>query len=219
MPGVGRGQLLIRTSRTLVSAGTERMLVDFGKAGLIEKRASSPTRCARCSTRCAPTGCCQRWRPCATSSTSPCRWATATSARWWKSARASPASRSGDRVASNGQHAEVVCVPANLCARVPDGVSDDAAAFTVLGAIALQGIRLAAAHPGRERRRHRPRAHRPDHGAVAAAHGCRVLGHRLRPGRLALARQFRRRRRRPRAPATIPVAAARDFSRGRGVDG
>ena len=50
----------------------------------------------------------------------------------------------GDRVASNGKHAEVVSVPANLCAKVPDSVTDDAAAFTVLGAVALQGIRLIA---------------------------------------------------------------------------
>ena len=49
----------------------------------------------------------------------------------------------GDRVASNGKHAEVVSVLANLCAKVPDGVSDDEAVFTVIGAIALQGIRLA----------------------------------------------------------------------------
>jgi predicted dehydrogenase/threonine dehydrogenase-like Zn-dependent dehydrogenase len=50
----------------------------------------------------------------------------------------------GDRVASNGPHAEFVSVPANLCAKVPDGVSDESAAFTVAGAIALQGIRLVA---------------------------------------------------------------------------
>jgi predicted dehydrogenase/threonine dehydrogenase-like Zn-dependent dehydrogenase len=48
----------------------------------------------------------------------------------------------GDRVVSNGAHAEIVCVPVNLCAKVPDGVSDDDAAFTVIGAIGLQGIRL-----------------------------------------------------------------------------
>ncbi|WP_201276164.1 zinc-dependent alcohol dehydrogenase [Methylotetracoccus oryzae] len=50
----------------------------------------------------------------------------------------------GERVASNGKHAEVVSIPTNLCAKVPEGVSDDAAAFTVVGAIALQGIRLVA---------------------------------------------------------------------------
>ena len=39
----------------------------------------------------------------------------------------------GDRVTSNGKHAELVSVPVNLCAKVPDGVPDDAAAFTYIG--------------------------------------------------------------------------------------
>ena len=47
----------------------------------------------------------------------------------------------GDRVVSNGPHAEVVCVSKNLCAKIPDEVSDEDAAFTVLGAIGLQGVR------------------------------------------------------------------------------
>jgi predicted dehydrogenase len=49
----------------------------------------------------------------------------------------------GDRVASNGHHAEVVCVPKNLVAHIPENVTDEEAAFTVVGAIALQSIRLA----------------------------------------------------------------------------
>ena len=48
----------------------------------------------------------------------------------------------GDRVASNGNHAEYVCVPKNLVAKIPDNVTDEEAAFTVIGAIGLQGIRL-----------------------------------------------------------------------------
>jgi NADPH:quinone reductase-like Zn-dependent oxidoreductase len=48
----------------------------------------------------------------------------------------------GDRVASNGQHAEIVCVPTNLSARVPAAVDDETACFTAIGAIALQGLRL-----------------------------------------------------------------------------
>ena len=48
----------------------------------------------------------------------------------------------GDRVASNGNHAEYVSVPKNLVAKIPDNVSDEEAAFTVIGAIGLQGIRL-----------------------------------------------------------------------------
>ena len=43
-PAAGRGQLLIRTSRTLVSAGTERMLVDFGKANWIDKARQQPDK-------------------------------------------------------------------------------------------------------------------------------------------------------------------------------
>jgi len=49
----------------------------------------------------------------------------------------------GDRVVSNGSHAEFVAVGRNLCARIPDAVSDDEAAFAPLAAIALQGLRLA----------------------------------------------------------------------------
>ena len=48
----------------------------------------------------------------------------------------------GDRVASNGNHAEYVCVPVNLTAKIPDNVSGEEAAFTVIGSISLQGIRL-----------------------------------------------------------------------------
>jgi threonine dehydrogenase-like Zn-dependent dehydrogenase len=48
----------------------------------------------------------------------------------------------GDRVASNGHHAEFVCVPKNLVAKIPDNISDEEATFTVIGSIGLQGIRL-----------------------------------------------------------------------------
>ena len=49
----------------------------------------------------------------------------------------------GDRVVSNGLHADMVKVPQNLCARIPDTVDDDAASFVVVASIGLQGIRLA----------------------------------------------------------------------------
>ncbi len=48
----------------------------------------------------------------------------------------------GDRIVSNGHHAEVVVVPKNLCAKIPDRVTDEQASFAVLGAIGLQGVRL-----------------------------------------------------------------------------
>ena len=123
----------------------------------------------------------------------------------------------GDRVASNGKHAEMVCVPKNLCAKIPDGVSDEAAAFTVIGAVALQGIRLT----------------RPTLGEafvviglgliglvtvqLLRAQGCRVLSIDFESERLTLARRL--------GANTVdlscnedPIAAATAFSRGRGVD-
>src|SRR4051812_22223521 len=48
----------------------------------------------------------------------------------------------GDRVVSNGPHAEYVCIPRNLLAHIPGNVSNEQAVFTVIGAIGLQGIRL-----------------------------------------------------------------------------
>ena len=123
----------------------------------------------------------------------------------------------GDRVASNGKHAELVSVPVNLCARVPDGVTDDAAAFTVIGAIALQGIRLVQPTLGEA-------VVVTGLGLIGLmtvqllrAHGCRVLGIDLDPRKLELAQRF---------GAEVvdisqgqdPVAAAEVFSRGRGVD-
>ena len=123
----------------------------------------------------------------------------------------------GDRVASNGKHAELVSVPVNLCAKIPDGVPDEAAAFTVIGAIALQGIRLVQPTLGEA-------VVVTGLGLIGLmtvqllrAHGCRVLGIDLDPRKLELARRF---------GAEVvdiargqdPVAAAEAFSRGRGVD-
>jgi predicted dehydrogenase/threonine dehydrogenase-like Zn-dependent dehydrogenase len=123
----------------------------------------------------------------------------------------------GDRVVSNGKHAEVVSVPASLCAKIPDGVSDEEAAFTVLGAVALQGIRLAQPSLGEA-------VVVTGLGLVGLlavqllkAHGCRVLGLDFDAEKLALARRF--------GAETVdlaanqdPVTAAAAFSRGRGVD-
>lgn len=123
----------------------------------------------------------------------------------------------GERIASNGYHAEVVSVPKNLCAKIPDTVSDDEAAFTVIGSIALQGIRLLQPTLGEAV----VVTGLGLIGLVAVqllrANGCRVLGIDLSVERLALARRF--------GAETVdlsagqdPVAAAQTFSRGRGVD-
>jgi len=66
----------------------------------------------------------------------------------------------GDRVASNGQHAEYVLVPENLAAHIPENVSDEEAVFTVIGSIGLQGIRLL----------------NPDFGETVVVYGLGLIG-------------------------------------------
>jgi predicted dehydrogenase/threonine dehydrogenase-like Zn-dependent dehydrogenase len=123
----------------------------------------------------------------------------------------------GDRMASNGKHAEMVAVPVNLCAKLPEGVSDEEAAFTVLGAIALQGIRLVQPTLGEA-------VVVTGLGLIGLvtvqllrAQGCRVLGLDFDPVKLDLARSFGAEVVDLKAGAD-PVAAATAFSRGRGVD-
>jgi predicted dehydrogenase/threonine dehydrogenase-like Zn-dependent dehydrogenase len=82
----------------------------------------------------------------------------------------------GDRVASNGPHAELVAVPHNLCAAIPPEVSDEAAAFTVLAAIGLQGIRLAQPTFGETFVVSGLGLIGLLTGQLLAAQGCRVLG-------------------------------------------
>jgi len=216
-PGSRRGHLLIRTDRTLVSAGTERMMVEFGKAGWIQKALQQPDKVKMV------------WDKMRTDGIQP-----TIEAVFGKLDQPLPLGycnvgtvidvgagvqgfKIGDRVASNGKHADVVSVPVNLCARVPEGVSDEEAAFTVLGAIALQGIRLVQPTLGEAV----VVTGMGLIGIVTAqllrAHGCRVLGIDFDSKKLALARQF--------GAETVdlsvgedPVAAAERFSRGRGVD-
>jgi predicted dehydrogenase/threonine dehydrogenase-like Zn-dependent dehydrogenase len=82
----------------------------------------------------------------------------------------------GDRVASNGPHAELVAVPQHLCSRIPAAVSDEAAAFTVLASIGLQGIRLANPTLGETFVVNGLGLIGLLTGQLLAAQGCRVLG-------------------------------------------
>lgn len=124
----------------------------------------------------------------------------------------------GDRVASNGPHAEYVCVPKNLCVKVPDEVSDVEASFTVLGSIALQGVRLLSPTVGE-------RFAVIGLGLVGlltvqllSSSGCRVLGLDLDPSRLETARRFGAETVEPGVGAD-PVSAARALADGQGLDG
>ncbi len=216
-PGVSPGSLLIHSACTLVSSGTERMLVDFGRAGLIGKVRQQPERVQAVLDKIRTDGLMPTLDAVRNKLDQPLALGYCNVGVVAAVGRGVTGFAVGDRVVSNGKHAEVVSVPVNLCVRVPDAVPDDEAAFTVLGAIALQGIRLAQPTLGEA-------VVVTGLGLVGlltvqllVAHGCRVLGIDFDPAKLALAREF--------GAETVnlqagedPVARATEFSRGRGVD-
>lgn len=216
-PGIQRGQLLIRTTQTLVSAGTERMLVEFGKAGWLEKARQQPDKVRMVLDKIRTDGLQPTLEAVFNKLDQPLPLGYCNVGRVVAVGAGVVGFELGDRVVSNGKHAETASVPVNLCARIPDGVPDEAAAFTVLGAIALQGIRLVQPTLGEA-------VVVTGLGLIGLltvqllrANGCRVLGLDFDAEKLALARRLGAEVV-DLAAAQDPLKAAETFSRGRGVD-
>jgi threonine dehydrogenase-like Zn-dependent dehydrogenase len=142
-PAIKTGHLLIQTSVSLVSAGTERMLVEFGKAGYLQKARQQPDKVKQVLDKIKSDGLLPTLEAVFNKLGQPLPLGYCNSGRILELGNAGMLGlKVGDRVVSNGPHAEVVCVPVNLCAKIPASVSDEAAAFTVIGAVGLQGVRL-----------------------------------------------------------------------------
>jgi len=218
LPKCSGGQLLIATRKTLISAGTERMLVEFGKSGYLEKARNQPEKVRMVLDKIRTDGLLPTLEAVRSKLDQPLQMGYCNAGVVIEVGGGVPGFAVGDRVVSNGPHAEVVRVPMNLCVKIPDNVDDTSASFTVLSAVGLQGVRLAE----------------PTVGEVFVvmglglvglitvqilrANGCRVLGMDYHEGRLKLARRF--------GAETVdlslsddPVSAAKAFSRDRGVDG
>jgi predicted dehydrogenase/threonine dehydrogenase-like Zn-dependent dehydrogenase len=142
-PLVRRGSMLIRTSHSLVSLGTERMLVEFGKAGLIEKARQQPDKVKMVLDKIRSEGLLPTLEAVFNKLEQPLPLGYCNAGVVLEVGEGVTGLAVGDRVISNGPHAEYVCVPQNLVAKIPEGVSMEEAAFTVISAIGLQGIRLA----------------------------------------------------------------------------
>ncbi len=215
-PQLRRGHLLIDTRASLISLGTERMLVDFSRAGLIAKARQQPEKVRQVLDKVATDGLMAAVDAVRSKLNQPLPLGYNNVGTVRESGVEGV--RAGHRVVSNGPHADVVCVAGNLCARIPDSVSDEAAAFTVVASIGLQGIRLA----------------QPTLGEafvvigvgliglltvqLLRAHGCRVLAIDFDAVKLDLARRFGAQTCNP-AAGEDPVATGLQFSRGVGVDG
>jgi threonine dehydrogenase-like Zn-dependent dehydrogenase len=217
-PQLKAGHVLIRNRTTLISAGTERTVVDFGKANLIEKARQNPEKVRMLLDKLKTNGLLQTVEAATHKLEQRIALGYCSAGVVLDVGHGVTGISKGDRVASNGKHAEVVSVPLNLCVKIADEVSYDEAAFTVIGAIGLQGVRLAQPTLGES-------FVVTGLGLVGLvtvqfllANGCRVLGIDVDAHKLSLARQF--------GAQTLDVSAGQNFvteamafSRGRGVDG
>lgn len=134
--------VLIQTSHTLVSLGTEKMLVDFGKGSFIQKAKQQPDKVKEVIAKVKTDGLAPTIAAVKNKLEQPIPLGYCNVGTVVEVGRDVTEFKVGDRVASNGPHAEYVSVPKNLVAKIPEGVSDEQAAFTVIGSIGLQGIRL-----------------------------------------------------------------------------
>jgi predicted dehydrogenase/threonine dehydrogenase-like Zn-dependent dehydrogenase len=141
-PQVARGTVLIQTTRSLVSLGTERMLVEFGRSNLISKARQQPDKVKQVLDKIKTDGLMPTLEAVFNKLGEPLPLGYCNVGKVIAVGEGVSEFKVGDRVASNGQHAEFVSIPKNLVAHIPDNVSDEQAAFTVIGSIGLQGIRL-----------------------------------------------------------------------------
>ena len=141
-PKVKSGQVLIQTTRSLVSLGTEKMLVEFGKSSLIQKARHQPEKVKMVLNKIRTEGLMPTIETVFNKLEQPLPLGYCNVGKVISVGTGVTDFKVGDRVASNGQHAEFVSIPQNLVAHIPDNISDDEAVFTVIGSIGLQGIRL-----------------------------------------------------------------------------
>ena len=220
---VGPGFVLVRNAASLVSAGTERKTVEFSKKSLLQKARARPDLVKKVVAKARADGPRSAWEAARSRLRQPLALGYSAAGRVLEVGDGVEGVRAGDQVACAGagyaSHAEIISVPRNLVTPLPDGVSLEAAAFTTVGAVGLQGIRLADVQLGES-------VAVVGLGLIglltvqmARAAGCRVIGIDVDASRVALARDLG-------VDVAIesgadredPISAAMTFSGGRGVD-
>jgi predicted dehydrogenase/threonine dehydrogenase-like Zn-dependent dehydrogenase len=217
-PAISSQTLLINTKVSLISPGTERMLVNFGKASYLEKVRQQPEKVKMVLEKILTDGLMATIEAVQSKLVQPFSLGYCNVGVVAELGAGVNGFKVNDRVVSNGPHADMVKVSKNLCARIPDGVDDESASFVVVASIGLQGIRLAQPTLGES-------FVVTGVGLIGLltvqllrAQGCRVLAIDFDESKLTLARQF--------GAATCnlsigedPIAAGLALSRGLGVDG
>ncbi len=217
-PQAKTGALLIHTSASLISAGTERMLVEFGQANFLQKARKQPDKVKMVIDKVKTDGLATTIDAVKSKLDQPLPLGYCNVGVVAEVGGGISDFNKGDRVISNGPHADVVRVAKNLCAKIPQNVTNEEASFTVLGSIGLQGMRLAE----------------PTLGEcfvvtgvgliglmtlqLLIANGCRVLAIDYDQSKLDLAKKFGAEICNP-GMGEDPVSVGVAFSRGHGVDG
>ena len=212
------GGVLVRTTASLVSAGTERSAVDLGKKSLVGKALARPDQVAKVLQKLQREGVVSTARAvfAKLDVPNPLGYSCTGIVLESDDAPYSPGERIACAGAKVANHAEVNAVPRNLCARVPPTLSDEEASFVTVGAIALHGVRTAELKLG-------------DRVAVIGlgligqiamqlcrAHGCQVLGIDSQPSKLTLAHALGCEATAAPGPAAVDAMLA--MSHGRGAD-
>ncbi len=217
-PGVRPGMALVQTAASLVSAGTERMLVEFAEKNLVEKARSRPDLVRQVLDKARREGIVSTLSAAFNRLDQPMALGYSSAGTIVEVGPGLEGFKPGDRVACAGGnlavHAEYAVVPKNLMALLPPQVDFEPAAFTTLGAIALHGFRLANPQVGE-------RVAVIGLGllgllavGIARAAGCSVFGVDLAADRVALAHKMG-------ATAVLrgeAESAGRAFSQGHGFD-
>lgn len=217
-PRAAAGQVLVATRVSLISAGTERQLVNLAKASLAGKAMARPDLVRQVIGKAQREGIVPTIEKVFAKLDTPISLGYSLAGTVLEAGPGVDGLTARDRVACAGagvaNHAEINAVPKNLAVAIPEGVDDEAASFVTLGAIALQGVRVAAPTLGE-------RVVVLGLGLIGLltvqllkANGCRVLGFDPAESRAALARRL---------GADVAVSAGLDeaaagFTDGRGAD-
>ena len=134
--------VLIKSEMSLISLGTEKMLLDFGKSGLVSKARQQPEKVKQVLDKIQSDGVLSTYDAVKRKLKDPIPMGYSNVGKVIGVGKNVENISIGDRVLSNGPHAEVVNVPSNLVCKVPKNVKSEDAVFGVVGAIALQSVRL-----------------------------------------------------------------------------
>lgn len=144
-----RSRVIVDARRSVISAGTERMLVGFGRAGLLGKLSQGRDKLADIRAKIRANGLLETYASVRAKLSQPITLGYAMVGVVRQAPQESGLAP-GDRVVTNASHGDTAQVPLHLCLPLPESITDDEAVFIPLAAIALQGIHLLDPKPGQK---------------------------------------------------------------------